>query len=89
MGRGGETHGVNNEVVNEPRGGDSKEPNPVALDDEQVGDLGVPHRIAFEPLRFVHVYSPNQDGESGDDTKAEGETPDGPKVVRTETAIKG
>ena len=86
---GEETDGVEDEVVNEPRGGDSKESDPVTLDDEPVGDLGVPHRIALEPLRFVHVYSPKKDGESRDEAKAEGETPDGPKVVGTKTVVKG
>ena len=85
---GEETDRVKNEVINEPRSGNSSESNPVAFDDEPVGDLGVFHRIAFVPLRFVHIYSPNQDRESREDAKAKGETPDGPKVVRTEAKIK-
>ena len=47
------------------------------------------HRIAFEPLGFVHIYSPKQDGESGDDTETKGETPDGPEVVGAKAKMKG
>lgn len=89
MGGRKETHGVDDKVIYEPRGGDGEESNPVTFDDQQVGDLGIPHRIAFKPLRFVHIDSPNQNGESWDDTETEGETPDGPEVVRTEAMTKG
>jgi hypothetical protein len=83
-----ETYGVNNEVVQEPRGGNGKKPNPVTLDDQPVRDLGVLHRIASEPLWFLHVYSPNQDCESGDDTETKRNTPDSPEMVRTKAGIR-
>ena len=41
-----ETHGVSDEVVWEPGGGNSKKPDPVPLDDQPVGDPSVLHRIA-------------------------------------------
>jgi len=68
----GETHGVDDEVVHEPRGGNRKEPDPVALDDQPVGNLGVLHRITLEPLGLVHVQPPKQDSKSGDYTETEG-----------------
>ena len=41
-----ETHGINDEVVWELGGGNSKKPNPVPLGDQPVGDPSVLHRIA-------------------------------------------
>ena len=52
------TYGVDNEVIQEPRGRDGKEPDPVPLNDQPVGDLGVPHGVALEPLRFLHPQPP-------------------------------
>ena len=69
---GGETYRVDDEIIHEPRGGNSKESDPVALNDQPVGNLGVFHRIALEPVRLFHVQSPEQDGESGDETEAKG-----------------
>lgn len=90
MRNGGEkTYRINDKVVNKPRCGDGKESNPIALDDQPVGNLGVLHRIALESLRFIHVNPPNQDGESRDDTETKRETPDCPEVVGTETTGKG
>lgn len=83
-----ETYGVDDEVVDKPREGNSSEADPVALDDQPVGNLGVLHRIAFEPVRLIHVQSPNQDGKGGDDTETKGETPDGPEVVGSEAKIQ-
>ena len=79
----GETYGVGDKVIEEPREGDRKESNPVALDDQPVRDLGVLHRIALEPLGLIHVQPPDEDGEGREDTETEGETPDGPEVVRS------
>ena len=67
-----ETHGVDDEIVHKPRGGNCKESNPVTLDDQPVRNLGVPHRITLEPLGLVHVQPPNKDGKSGDDTETKG-----------------
>jgi len=69
---GEETHGVDDEIVHEPRGGNRKESNPVAFDDQPIGNLGVLHRITLEPVGLVHVQSPKQDGKSRDDTETEG-----------------
>jgi len=85
---GEETHGVDDEIVHEPRGGNGKESNPVALDDQPVGNPGVLHRITLEPLGFVHVQPPNQDGKSGDDTETKGQTPYGPEVVWSKAMVQ-
>ena len=66
------THRVDDEIVQEPRGGNCEESNPVALDDQPVGNLGVLHRITLEPFRLVHIQSPKHDCESGDCTEAKG-----------------
>lgn len=84
-GGGEETYGVSNKIIDKPRGGYTEEPDPVAFEDQPVGNLGVLHGITFEPLGFIHVYSPNQDGESRDHTEAKGDTPNSPEVVGTET----
>ena len=81
-------YGVDDEVVQEPSAGNGKESDPVALDDQPVGNLGVPHGIALVPLRLVHIQSPDEDCESGNDTETKGETPDSPEVVGTETVIQ-
>jgi len=88
MRAGGGTYGVDDEVVQEPSAGNGKESNPVTLEDQPVGDLGVLHRIALVPLRLVHIQSPNEDGESGNNTETKGETPDSPEVVGTETMFQ-
>ena len=74
----GGTYWVDDEVIQEPRGRDGKEPDPVSLNDQPVRDLGVPHGIAFEPLGLLHPQSPQEDGKGGDDTETKGETPDSP-----------
>ena len=85
---GEETHGVYDEIVHEPRGGNCEESNPVALDDQPVGNLGVLHRITLEPFGLVHIPSPKQDGKSRDGTETEGQTPYGPEVVWSKAMIK-
>jgi hypothetical protein len=85
---GEETYGVYDEVVHEPRGGDSEEPDPVALDNQPVGNLRVLHRIALEPLGLLHVYPPEQDGECREGTETKGETEDSSQVIRTAAMIQ-
>ena len=87
--RGGGTYGVDNEVIQEPRGRNGKEPDPVSLNDQPVRDLGVLHGIALEPLGFIHPQPPQEDGEGGNDTEPKGEAPDSPKVVGSEATIRG
>jgi len=83
-----QAEGVDDEVIDEPRGGDSEETTPITLDDQPIRDLGIPHRIALESLRFLHVQSPKQDSKSGDDTETKGETPDGPEMVGSEDPVE-
>ena len=58
---GEETYRADDEIVHEPREGNSKESDPVALNDQPVGNLGVLHRIALEPVRLIHVQPPEQE----------------------------
>ena len=83
-----EAHGIGDEVIHEPREGDGSESDPVALNDQPVGDLGILHRIALEPLGLLHINSPDEDGNGGDDTETKGETPDGPEMVGSKAIIQ-
>ena len=81
---GGETYGIGDKVIEEPRGGDGKESDPVALEDQPVGDLGVLHGIALEPFGLLHLQPPEEDCQGGDHTETKRDTPDGPQVVGSE-----
>lgn len=60
---------------------------PSKFGDQPVGDLGVLHRIKFEPLGFVHAYPSNQNGKSGNHTETKREMQDSPEAVGAEDAI--
>ena len=45
------------------------------------------HRITLESLGLLHIQSPDENGEGGDDTETKRETPDGPEVVRSKAVI--
>jgi hypothetical protein len=50
-----ETYGIGDKVIEEPRGGDGEESDPVALEDQPVGDLGVLHGVTLEPFGLLHL----------------------------------
>lgn len=66
-----DTHGVCNEVVDEPGEGNSYPFSPVATNDQPVRSRSVSHRVLLVVPRLIHVESPEQDsdGRNGTDTQ--------------------
>ena len=63
---------------------DSSQRNAIALDDQEVGNFGILHGILLIPSGLFHAQTPYEDGESGNDTQAKGDTPDSTEVVVAE-----
>ena len=76
-----DSYRISNEVVNEPGDRDCREADPVTLQDEPVGHLGVGHGILLVPSRFFHAETPYKDSEGGDNAQTQRQSPDGPEVV--------